>query len=64
LKPLAQQHGLALGRATECMSIVRATKDAASHLQIAVGTDVLKLNRIVETVGGDPVEWRVTFRRI
>jgi DNA-binding GntR family transcriptional regulator len=61
---LAQQHGLALGRATERMSIVRATKDAASHLQIAVGTDVLKVNRIVETVDGDPVEWRVTFRRI
>jgi hypothetical protein len=34
------------------------------HLQIARGTDVLKLNRIVETADGEPVEWRVTFRKI
>jgi hypothetical protein len=25
---------------------------------------VLKLNRIVESADGDPVEWRVTFRKI
>jgi DNA-binding GntR family transcriptional regulator len=61
---LAQRHGLALGRATERVSIVRATKDVATHLQIAPGTDVLKLNRIVVTADGDPVEWRVTFRKI
>jgi DNA-binding GntR family transcriptional regulator len=61
---LAQRHGLALGRATERVSIVRATKDVATHLPIAPGTDVLKLNRIVVTADGDPVEWRVTFRKI
>ena len=32
---LAQRHGLSLGHATERLSIVRATKDVASHLQIA-----------------------------
>ena len=61
---LAQRHGLSLGRATERLSIVRATKVVASHLQIASGADVLRLNRIVETVDGEPVEWRVTFRKI
>jgi GntR family transcriptional regulator len=61
---LAQRHGLSLGRATERLSIVRATKDVASHLQVGTGTDVLKLNRIVETVDGEPVEWRVGFRKI
>jgi DNA-binding GntR family transcriptional regulator len=61
---LAHRHGLALGRATERLSIVRATKDVSSHLQIEAGTEVLKLNRIVETAGGDPIEWRVTFRKI
>ena len=61
---LAQRHGLSLGRATERLAIVRATKDVASHLQIALGADVLKLNRIVETADGDPVEWRVTFRKM
>jgi GntR family transcriptional regulator len=61
---LAQRHGLSLGRATERLSIVHATKDVASRLQIGAGTDVLKLNRIVATVDGEPVEWRVTFRKI
>jgi DNA-binding GntR family transcriptional regulator len=61
---LAQRHGLALGRATERLSIVRAAKGVASHLHIAPGADVLRLNRIVETADGDPVEWRVTFRKI
>jgi DNA-binding GntR family transcriptional regulator len=61
---LARLHGISLGDATERVSIVRATKDVASHLQIAVGTDVLRLNRIVATVDGDPVEWRRTFRKI
>jgi GntR family transcriptional regulator len=61
---LAQRYGLSLGRATERVSIVRATKDVASHLQVGAGADVLKLNRIVETAQGEPVEWRVTFRRI
>jgi DNA-binding GntR family transcriptional regulator len=61
---LARRHGLSLRRATERLSIVRATKQVASQLQIAVGTDVLKLNRIVETADGDPVEWRVSFKKI
>jgi DNA-binding GntR family transcriptional regulator len=47
---LAQRHGLSLGRATERLSIVRATQVVASHLQIAPDTDVLRLNRIVETL--------------
>jgi DNA-binding GntR family transcriptional regulator len=61
---LAQRHGLSLGSATERLSIVRATKDVASHLQIAPGADVLRLNRIVTTADGDPVEWRLTFRKM
>ena len=64
LVALAQRHDITLGRGTERLSIVAATKDVASHLQIAPGTNVLKLNRIVETVDGVPVEWRVTFRKI
>jgi DNA-binding GntR family transcriptional regulator len=61
---LARRHGVSLGRATERLSIVRATKDVASHLQLGADADVLKLNRIVETADGAPVEWRVTFRKI
>jgi DNA-binding GntR family transcriptional regulator len=64
LVELAQSHGLSLGRATERLSIVGATKDVATHLQIAPGSDVLRLNRIVGTADGEPVEWRVSFRKI
>jgi GntR family transcriptional regulator len=61
---LAQRHGLSLGRVTERISLVPATKAVASQLQIAFGADVLKVNRIVETVNDEPVEWRVTFSKI
>jgi GntR family transcriptional regulator len=60
---LAQCYGVMLGRASERMSIVRASKDVAMHLGIAAGSDVLKLDRIAETVDGKPVEWRVAFRK-
>ena len=61
---LAQCYGLSLGRATERISIVQATKDVALHLGITAGTDVMKLNSIAETADGAPIEWRVAYRRI
>jgi len=61
---LTQRHGLSLGRAIERVSIVQATKDVASHLQITTSADVMKLDRIVETADGEPVEWRVAYRKI
>src|SRR5262245_46701172 len=61
---LARLHGLTLGRATERVSIVKATEDVASHLRISAGANVMKLDRIVETANGAPIEWRVAFRRI
>jgi DNA-binding GntR family transcriptional regulator len=45
-------------------SIVSATKDVASHLGITTGANVLKLDRVVETIDGEPVEWRVAYRKI
>jgi GntR family transcriptional regulator len=61
---LAERYGLSLGRATERISIVPAIKDVAVHLGIAVGANVMKLDRIVETSVGEPIEWRVAFRKI
>jgi len=60
---LDQRHGLSLRHASERVAIVHASREVASHLQIAPGADVLKLNRIVETADGEPVEWRVTFKK-
>jgi GntR family transcriptional regulator len=61
---LGRRHGLTVGRASERVSIVSATKDVASHLGITTGANVLKLDRVAETMDGEPVEWRVTFRKI
>ena len=61
---LARRHGIALGRTTERITIVPATRDVAAHLGITAGADVMKLDRIVETVSGEPVEWRVAYRKL
>jgi GntR family transcriptional regulator len=61
---LAQCYGLSLGRATERISIVPATSGVAMHLGITAGTNVMKLDRVAETADGEPVEWRVTFRKV
>jgi DNA-binding GntR family transcriptional regulator len=57
-------YGLSLGHATERVSIAPATLEVAKHLGIAAGADVMKLDRIVETIDGRPVEWRVAFRKL
>ena len=61
---LARCYGLSLGHATERVGIVPATVEVAKHLGIAAGADVMKLDRIVETIDGRPVEWRVAFRKL
>jgi DNA-binding GntR family transcriptional regulator len=39
---LAQRHGLSLGNASEHVSFAHASREVASHLQIAPGADVLR----------------------
>ena len=51
---IAQRHGISLGRAMERISIVPSTREIAQHLGIAAGADVMKLDRIVETIDGVP----------
>jgi DNA-binding GntR family transcriptional regulator len=58
---LAESHGLLFGRARGRISVVRATGDIALHLGIVVGTHLLKLDRVIETTDGRPIEWRVAF---
>src|SRR5262245_23375494 len=53
---LAQRHVLTLGRATERISIVPATRDIAFHLRIGAGTDLAKLDRVIETSDGVPIQ--------
>jgi len=61
---LAQCYGLSLGRATERVCIMPATRGIAMHLGITAGTNVMKLDRVTETADGAPIAWRVAFRKI
>jgi GntR family transcriptional regulator len=56
---LAQQHGLLLGTAQERISIATASRAAQDALSIATGSPVIMLDRVVRTIDGAPVEWRV-----
>jgi DNA-binding GntR family transcriptional regulator len=61
---LAQRYAVSLGRSSERISMVPASREVAGHLGIVAGTDVLKLDRIAETTDGEPVEWRVAFQKV
>lgn len=61
---LAQQHGVLLGAAQQCMSIGAASREAAEDLDIVQGSPVIVLDRIVHTNQGQPAEWRVGQCRI
>lgn len=56
---LAQQCGVPLGLAEERISIGAASHEAARALDIAPGSPVMVLDRVVRTIDGRPVEWRV-----
>ena len=61
---LAQHYGLSLAKVVERIRIIQAPRDIALHLGIAAGTDVMKLERVAETVDGEPIEWRVAFGKV
>ena len=58
---LAERFGLQIERVTERIRLVEAPGNVAQHLGIAAGTGVVKLDRITETFGGEPIEWRVAY---
>ena len=56
---LAQQFGLLLGRAEEQVRASKANGEIAEELRIAKDTPILTLDRVVYTLDGRPVEWRL-----
>ena len=56
---LAQQYGLLLGKAEERLTIDAAATEVAAMLAIAPGAPIMVLDRIMLTLDGRPVEWRV-----
>lgn len=58
---LARSHGFVLGAATERVRTVKASRDVAAHLGMTEGGRVMKLDRVVSTNDGLPVEWRIAY---
>jgi len=56
---LAQQYGILLGKGEERLSIGNASPAVAATLQVAPGSPVLVLDRLVYNLDGRPVEWRL-----
>ena len=56
---LAQQHGMLLGKAEERISINAASPAVAEALQVSVDSPIMVLDRVVLTLDGRPIEWRV-----
>jgi DNA-binding GntR family transcriptional regulator len=58
---LAAANRLMLGQATEWLSQVAADRIIAEHLNVAWGSTVNMLARIISLDTGAPIEWRIAF---
>jgi GntR family transcriptional regulator len=56
---LAQKHGILLGKAEERISARPASPAVAEALQVAPAAPILVLDRVLLTLDGRPIEWRV-----
>jgi GntR family transcriptional regulator len=64
LAVLAQEHGVFVGGASECVEIAQATAVIAELLSVDPTTPLLRLDRIIYTLEGVPLEWRVGYCRL
>ncbi len=55
--------GVTIGRATERLKAVAATRREAKHLGLATGAPLLSIDRTAFALDGRPVEWRVSLCR-
>jgi DNA-binding GntR family transcriptional regulator len=58
---LAQRHGIHLAKASELLTMEEAAPEIAKRLEIDARARLLKLDRVIYTAGGHPVEWRVAL---
>ena len=61
---LAHQFGLLLGKADERLSVGKASGGAAEALHVPEGSPVMVLDRVVRTIDGRAVEWRLGQCRV
>jgi GntR family transcriptional regulator len=60
---LAKQYGILLGRAQERISVCAPPHDIAQVIGAPPSKEMLRLDRIVETLDGRPAEWRIAYCR-
>jgi GntR family transcriptional regulator len=58
---LAQKYGILLGKAEERISIASTSPRVADALRMVPGSPVVVLDRVVRTIDGRPVEWRMAW---
>jgi GntR family transcriptional regulator len=58
---LAQEHGVLLGEASECVEISTATAEIGDLLHLEPGTPLLKLDRVHFSLDRVPLEWRIGY---
>jgi GntR family transcriptional regulator len=56
---LAQEYGILLGKAEERISIEAAPAAIADTLRVAPSAPLMLLDRLLLTLDGQPVEWRI-----
>jgi GntR family transcriptional regulator len=61
---LAQEHGVLVGNASESVEISRASPEVARRLAVDPETPLLRLDRIIYSLGRVPLEWRVGYCRM
>ena len=59
ISALAQEYGVHLGCASEKVSLAKPSPEIAKRLAVEPGKSLLKLDRIIFTMDGQPVEWRI-----
>ena len=50
-----------LGKAAERVSLGQASATVAQTLGIAAGSPLMVLDRVVKTLDGRPIEWRMAY---
>ena len=57
------EFGVTIARAAEQLKAIAAGRREAKHLDVAVGTPLLSIDRTALAIDGAPVEWRVSLCR-
>ncbi len=58
---LAEKNGIFPSTLREMISVESAGPDLAEQFEVAVGTPLMKLDRVVFDIYGRPIEWRIAY---